>query len=289
MPFLRITQRCISVVVRSIAQLENTNHLDVRIYRVLVSYFPPFLCACNHDKCIVVTKVRISPRHFCVGNVLDTLFVGSVTTQHFTTLTFYNLKNWSVHWPIFTTRQWSWGKVMFSYVSVCLLVHRRVPSDRQPCCIGPHCTGAPWTWGLTELGSPLAPAPLLNMGPHWTGIPDPNPSTPIWDLTGQVTTTVQTCSVQTRPTVADIWWLLKLVRSAQVGSTHPTGILSCSLCFCKFVLNHQWRTSCLHTVKQNVNVTSLHATSILNSDVCDLENNMQAGSRLHDISSYMGW
>ena len=194
-----------------------------------------------------------------------------------------------MRWPIFTARQWSCGKVMFSYMSVCLSVHRKVPSDHQPCCIGPHCTGAPWTWDLTEPGSPLAPAPFLNMGPHWTGIPWSYPDPLVWDLTGQVATTIQTCSLQIRPTAADIWLLLKLVRSAQVGSTHPTGILSCSLCFCKFILNHQWRTSCLHIVKQNVSVTSLHATSIINSDVCDLGEQLQAGSRLHDISSYMSW
>ena len=149
-----------------------------------------------------------------------------------------------------------------------------------------HCTslymGPNWTGILSGYGpslehgtsldrdSPILPSP--DMGPHWTG--------------GHHCSNLFTSDT---PTGADIWWLLKLVRSAQVGSTHPTEILSCSLYFCKFVLNHRWRTSCLHTVKQNVNVTSLQATSIINSDVCDLGEQLQAGSRLHDISSYMSW
>ena len=159
-------------------------------------------------KCIVVTKVRISPSHFCVDNVRG---VSNYITLH--NINILQLKNWSVRWPIFTARQWSCGKVMFSYICVCQSVHRTVPSDHKPCCIGPHCT-----WDLTEPGSSLATAPPLNMGPHWTGIPRSYPLQ-IWDLTGQVAITVQTCSLQTRPTGADIWWLLKLVRSAQVGST----------------------------------------------------------------------
>ena len=47
---------------------------------------------------------------------------------------------------------------------------------------------------------------------------------------------LETCSYQDTPPIgADIWWLLKHVQSAQTGSTHPPGMLSCSFnVSCKF-------------------------------------------------------
>ena len=113
-------------------------------------------------KCIVVTKVRISPSHFCVDNVRG---VSNYITLH--NINILQLKNWSVRWPIFTARQWSCGKVMFSYMclSVCqftgqshqtinhvaldLTVHGTL-LNRDPLWLRP----LPWTWDLTGQGFP---------------------------------------------------------------------------------------------------------------------------------------
>ena len=53
-------------------------------------------------------------------------------------------------WPtIFTARQVSCGKVMFSVMSICqsgiLPTGRAIPCDHYPWCIGPHCIGSPPT------------------------------------------------------------------------------------------------------------------------------------------------
>ena len=62
---------------------------------------------------------------------------------------------------IFTTRQRSCGKIMFSLVSVCLSVHEGSPCDHYPWCIGPFCTAPPpttrWTSDLGPLLDPSAP------------------------------------------------------------------------------------------------------------------------------------
>ena len=64
----------------------------------------------------------------------------------------------------------------------------------------------------------------LTVQPHCS-----SPTLCTWDLTGQGPShTVQTCSLQDPPnhTGADIWWLLKHIRSAQAGGMHSTGMPS---------------------------------------------------------------
>ena len=156
----------------------------------------------------------------------------------------------SVLYPIFTARQRSWGKVMFSVVSV---QRGGFPCGYYSWCIGPHCTDS------------------LDMRPHWMGTPDPSPSTSrTWDLTGQgppalarpqtrdlnehgspsspplVTSSghhgrpVQTCSLlDTPPTSAYCWWLLKL-GSVKVGGTYHTGMLSCCHCILSQYFCTEW-------------------------------------------------
>ena len=64
----------------------------------------------------------------------------------------------------------------------------------------------------------------LTVQPHCS-----SPTLCTWDLTGQGPShTVQTCSLQdpSNHTGADIWWLLKHIRSAQAGGMHSTGMPS---------------------------------------------------------------
>ena len=61
------------------------------------------------------------------------------------------------------------------------------------------------------------------MGPHCTG------TLPLVTSGGHQWKPDQTCSFQDplvppSPDGADIWWLLKYIRSAQVGGMHPTGM-----------------------------------------------------------------
>ena len=68
-------------------------------------------------------------------------------------LTSYHLKS-----PIITTHQWSCGKVMVWQGCVCLYMGRS-PYEHYPWCIGPHCTGSPWSHPQDmRHGDPLAPA-----------------------------------------------------------------------------------------------------------------------------------
>ena len=75
---------------------------------------------------------------------------------------------------IFTARQRSCGKVMFSVVSVRQSVILPAAGVWEPCDRCTWCIGSHWTWTTT---------PPPSMGPHWTG----NPSTPRH---------VQTCSAR---------------------------------------------------------------------------------------------
>ena len=104
---------------------------------------------------------------------------------------------------IFTARQRSCVKVMFSQVSV-ILFRRGVPCDHYPWCKGPHCTVSP------------------NMGPHCLGLPEP-PASDIW------WPSLEACSIlfTSRPLSADTWWLLNHIQLVQESGTHPTGMLYC--------------------------------------------------------------
>ena len=102
-----------------------------------------------------------------------------------------------------------------------------VPCNYYPWCIGPHCTGTPWlvqtcsTWA-SRYSSHLPPATHLGPGPipwcwylmdtvHWTSLyKDPLVLTP-----------------------GGYWSMY----SWQVGSIHPTGMLSCFSCERNPVLN----------------------------------------------------
>ena len=66
-----------------------------------------------------------------------------------------------------------------------------------------------WTWDLIRKGPPHLPQPCP----------------PVSDITGDLFKLVHF-----RTTSADIWWLLKDLRSAQSGDTHPTVMHSCSVC-----------------------------------------------------------
>ena len=69
---------------------------------------------------------------------------------------------------IFTAHQRSYGKVVFSVMSVCHSVHGGIPCDQYLSCIECHCTGTPpsswpqppplWTWNLA-VRRPLSPVP----------------------------------------------------------------------------------------------------------------------------------
>ena len=70
-------------------------------------------------------------------------------------------------------------------------------------------------WDLTVFGPP--PLLVISGGHHWS--------------------TLQICSLQDHPpTGAEIWWLLKQLKSLQGGHTYPTGMLSC------FFLKILWKT-----------------------------------------------
>ena len=107
-----------------------------------------------------------------------------------------------------TACQGSCGKVMFSVVSVCHSVQRadgfHVIITHNILCItvqldmGSHCTEALSPLLMSSGGQNWRPVQLLRLV---------HPRTPL--------------------TSADIWWLWKHVQSAQVGSMHPTGMLSC--------------------------------------------------------------
>ena len=131
---------------------------------------------------------------------------------------------------IITTRHRSCGKVMFSVVSICLYTGQKA---------GSHVTIACDTLDFTVQGLHTLP-PSPDMGPHCTGHLPPvllqrwnliiqgPPFTLLVTSSGHHCRSIQTCSYQD-PHGADIWWVLKQVRSAQVGGTHSTGMFSCSV------------------------------------------------------------
>ena len=67
-----------------------------------------------------------------------------------------------------------------------------------------------------------APPFSSDMMPHWTGTPASDIWWPSLENCSNLFTSGRT------PTGADIWSLLKHIRSAQASSTHPPGMLSCS-------------------------------------------------------------
>ena len=84
------------------------------------------------------------------------------------------------------------------------------------------CPGGPM-WPLTMVHwASLYTAPPFSsdMIPHWT------PASDIWWPSLEICSNLFTSG--RTPTGADIWSLLKHIRSAQAGSTHPPGMLSCS-------------------------------------------------------------
>ena len=83
----------------------------------------------------------------------------------------------SVLYPIFTARQRSWGKVMFSVVSV---QRGGFPCGYYSWCIGPHCTDS-LDMRPHWMGTPDPALAPLDMGPHWTGTPSLGPPQ-TWDL-----------------------------------------------------------------------------------------------------------
>ena len=127
-------------------------------------------------------------------------------------------------WANFTAHQRSFGKVMFSQVSLCHSVNRGFPCDHYPWCIGPHCTWSPCP--VPQHGTSLYRDPTSSR--HGTSLyRNPSPSDILWP-------SLEICSnlFTSGPpgfTSADIWCLLKDIRSAQAGGTHHTGMLSCWL------------------------------------------------------------
>ena len=109
----------------------------------------------------------------------------------------HNLQENKSNLCIITTRQWSCGKVMF-LGRVC----------HYPWCIAPQCTGTPGSipsrHGTSLYRDPLTPAPP-----------------------GHGTSLYRHIFIWGPSTSADIWWLFDHLGSGQVGSTHPTGMLSC--------------------------------------------------------------
>ena len=98
---------------------------------------------------------------------------------------------------IFTTCQWSCGKVMFSFAPVILF--RRFPCDHYPWCIGPYNTGIPLhqscftpdvrphCWGTPCM---FQPHPCGHATPLYMDQPPLTPPSPqIWDLTVQGSST----------------------------------------------------------------------------------------------------
>ena len=73
---------------------------------------------------------------------------------------------------IITARQQSCGKVMFSFVSVCLQAWGPIVTIKHDA-LDLTIQGPPWTRDLTIQG----PQPSLNMGPHCTGA-----SLPAYDI-----------------------------------------------------------------------------------------------------------
>ena len=96
---------------------------------------------------------------------------------------------------IITTRQRSWGKVMFSLMSVCLYVNRGSPCHHYTWCIGTHCTD-----------SPLALAPPRHQ--TW-GLPYASPSYPGSDNWWPSLETCSNLFTWGPPNSTDIWWLPK--------------------------------------------------------------------------------
>ena len=128
---------------------------------------------------------------------------------------------------IFTTRQRSCGKVMFSVMSVCwrgshmAITHDVLDLTEQGPQPSPdmelHCTGTPLNMG-PHYKDPPVPA-LLDMEPYCTWTPSHAASDILWP-------SLETCSnlftsgSLLSPSV-EIWWLLKQVRSAQAGGIQP--------------------------------------------------------------------
>ena len=112
---------------------------------------------------------------------------------------------------IFTTRQWSCRKVIFSFVSVCQAVILSTGRPMWQCdswCIGPHHI-APLTWHLNAQGPPTSDIwwpRFKTCSNFFTRGPPPLPL--------PVLTSLGYCSTY--------GW--------QVGRTHPTGMLSCIWC-----------------------------------------------------------
>ena len=75
----------------------------------------------------------------------------------------------------------------------------------------------PRTWGLTLQGPLTVLANSKHRDPNVQGILP-------------LALSIHGTSLYRGHTGADIWWLLKYVRSAQAGGTHPTGMLSYYYC-----------------------------------------------------------
>ena len=102
----------------------------------------------------------------------------------------------------------------------------RFPCDHYPWCIGRHCTWPPppfQTWGLTSLMPGGGVVVLTGQRPQLV--------TSGGYITGDLFT----------PTGADVWRLLKCVRSAQVGGMHPTGI---AFWLISLHIRSMWETIC---------------------------------------------
>ena len=115
---------------------------------------------------------------------------------------------------IFTSRQRSYRKVMFSLVSVCLFTDRGRGVPRLPLPVM-HWTSlyspnpTPWTWDLTVQGPPY---PLLVAfgGHHWTP--------------------VQICSLQNPPQWC--WHLVMIIEACMVAASgHYASYWNAFLCF----------------------------------------------------------
>ena len=98
----------------------------------------------------------------------------------------------------------------------------RASSDMKP-----HCTAPP------RHETPLYMVPPLDMGPHCTASPHPRHQTPTpqapSDMKPHCTDPPGHGTYCTRPPRTDIWWLWS--DAWAMGSTHPTGILSCVIQF----------------------------------------------------------
>ena len=107
---------------------------------------------------------------------------------------------------MFTTRQRSWEKVMFSVMSVCSWgSHGTITHDASDLTVQSSQHVAlplpPLTWDLIGQGTSLL---VISSGYDWRP--------------------VQTCSLQAPS--AEIWWLLKHIWSVQLGEgTHPNGFV----------------------------------------------------------------